>query len=697
VTKVITKLILPVFIVVSQGAFSDGILHAAQENDPNALRSHKSQDIEGQAAGQEEVTELEEYVITGTRTEKKLSDVPIRTELIKRGEIEACAARTLADAVDFTTGCRVENNCQNCNFSQLRLLGLEGPYSQILIDGQPTMSSLAAVYGIEHIPARAVERIEIVKGGGSALYGPGAVAGVVNVISRDPLETGAEFKTRYESIDGSPYWMANGVADVVSENRRTKFSVLGQVDRQDSYDRDGDGFTELGERDLESTWMRWKQSVGETGILSLDYNHTYEDRRGGNKLNLPEFMADIAESIQTTRDAGSVSWSDAISETFDYRVTGSFAYTDRESYYGAGMDPSAYGHTKNPMYVVDTQFNHYLGAHTVSWGGQFNFERLRDQQPAYDRFTNEQYCNVGGYLQDDWALSDTVSLVLGGRVDKNSELDEAVLSPRAALKWSPSEPFTMRASYAHGFRAPQVFDEDLHITQVGGEGQVIRNGSGLEEESSDSFALGAEWTPKVGPGHMLFETTPFYTKIGDSFFLDEQDNPATPDQEFVRVNRGGAEIYGAEFNVGYQLSENFEATVGYVLQESQFDDAEDDFGSKDYFRTPDDYGVFKLSWKNPDFVDVFLGAKYTGNMKVPHYAGFIAEDRLETSESFVTFDVSLSKTWTVLDNELTATLGVKNLTDEYQDDLDKGPDRDAGYVYGPRYPRTIYTSLQVKF
>jgi outer membrane receptor for ferrienterochelin and colicins len=645
----------------------------------------------------DEVTELDDVVVTGTRTEKKLSDVPVRTELVKRTEIEETASRTLADAVEFTCGVRVENDCQNCNFSQLRLLGLEGPYSQILIDGLPLMSSLAAVYGIEHIPARSIERIEIVKGGGSALYGPGAVAGVVNVISRDPLESGAEFDVLYESIDGEPSRTASGVADVVSEDGKTRISVTGQKDTRDGYDRDGDGFTELGERDMQSMGMRLRHFVGESSDLTFVYSHMYEDRRGGNNLGLPEFMADIAESIQSTRESGSLSWSSAINEDFDYRLTGAFANTDRDSYYGAGMDPNAYGSAKNPVYVLDSQFNHYFNTHTLTWGGQFTVEDLEDKQPAYNRFTDEEYSNGGMYVQDDWALTDTLSFIPGVRVDKHSEVDDVIMSPRVALKWSPKEALSVRTSYATGFRAPQVFDEDLHIAQVGGEGQVIRNAADLEEEKSQSYTLGAEWTPRVGPGYALAEVTGFYTTLDDAFFLDEQDNLATPDQELVRINRGGARVYGAEFNTGYQMGERFEVVVGYVHQDSQFDDPDDDFGSRSFFRTPDDYGVLKFTWKDPNMVDVFVGAKYTGDMLVPHYAGYIPADRLESSESFLTWDVSVSREFDVGKNKLTVLAGVKNLTDEYQGDLDRGPDRDAGYVYGPRFPRTIYASLKYLF
>src|SRR5687768_14810717 len=186
-----------------------------------------------------------EVVVTATRTNRRLSDVPVRTEVITQQAMRAVQARTLADAVEYTTGVQVESNCQNCNFSQIRLLGLAGPYTQILIDGQPIISSLAQVYGIEHIPARMLERIEVVKGGGSALYGPGSVGGVVNVISREAAASGGVVELRQETsgfgASGSGEVVsANGAMDLVSRDRQTLFTAFGQVDRVDPIDVDGD-------------------------------------------------------------------------------------------------------------------------------------------------------------------------------------------------------------------------------------------------------------------------------------------------------------------------------------------------------------------------------------------------------------------------------------------------------------------------
>src|SRR5690606_11359740 len=227
-----------------------------------------------------------EVVVTATRTNRRLSDVPVRTEVVTRAAMQKVQARTLADAVEYTTGVQVESNCQNCNFSQIRLLGLSGPYTQILIDGQPIISSLAQVYGIEHIPARMIERVEVVKGGGSALYGPGSVGGVVNVISREAARPGGAFELRAESSGGRGVYSGNGAIDLVSADRQTVFTAFGQAASVDAIDVDGDGFTEVSLRLLGAMGARFNRyAIGGRAKLTADVTRIDEHRRGGNALD----------------------------------------------------------------------------------------------------------------------------------------------------------------------------------------------------------------------------------------------------------------------------------------------------------------------------------------------------------------------------------------------------------------------------
>jgi outer membrane receptor for ferrienterochelin and colicins len=636
-------------------------------------------------------------VVTATRTSRRLEDAPVRTEIVTREQLEAQAPATLADAVEFMTGVRVENDCQNCNFSQLRLLGLEGPYTQILIDGQPTLSSLAQVYGIEQIPARMIDRIEVVKGGGSALYGPGSVGGVVNVLPREARRSGGSLEAEGEPGDRD-YSVAGGI-DLTSRSGRTALALFGQSVRVNPDDLDGDGFTEIARRNLAALGARAAhETLDGRGRLVLDLTRVREDRRGGDRLDLPPHEAEIAEAVDNRRHAATLTWRHTAGRAFDYRLTASAARTHRDSYYGAGGDPNAYGESASDLLVLDSQVNHYLGRHVVSWGTQYARDTLRDEQPAYGRFIDQAYGDLGLFAQDAWAFARGFEIVLGARYDRHDALAEGVLSPRAALVWGPSEDLDLRASVASGFRAPVVFDEDLHILAVGGTVSVVRNSPDLKAETSWNFMLGGEWRPTILGGRGLLEANAFYTPLDDLFFNAEQDEPGTPEMEFLKVNLGSAEVYGLELNAGWGRGSDIVIEGGIVFQRSRFGAPEPDFGSRDFFRTPERYGKLTVTARGPVGTRVFAGLRYTGPMWAPHYAGFVPENRLERTPSFVTLDLNVSRSFPV---GRRARVGVaflgRNLTDAYQEDLDQGPLRDAGYVYGPRFPRRLGVQASVEF
>lgn len=642
-----------------------------------------------------------EVVVTATRTESRLGETPVRTEVVGRDTIRQIGALTLADAVEFTTGVRVENNCQNCNFSQIRLLGLDGAYTQILTDGLATVSSLAQVYGVEHIPARMIERIEVVKGGASAVYGPGAVGGVINVIPHEPRVSGASVESRVGWMGGGPATSFNALADWVPENGGGFLSAYAQVDQVRGLDVDGDGFTEVGKRELEAFGIRFgRLLMGESGRLTVGLQRVTEDRRGGDQLDLPEHEVELAESASTRRTLVDVTFLRAVNSSFDYRLAASYAATDRDTYYGAGGDPNAYGESSGPMAVLDGQVNLHRGAHLVSVGVQASREEMRDSQPAYNRFTDETYTNVGVFLQDQWVPMPGLDVVAGVRVDRHSALDETVASPRLAVRYSPRPELAWRTAVSTGFRAPQLFDEDLHITQVGGEGQVIRNSPDLTRESSRNVLSGLEWTPVTARGTGLFEVNLFHTALRDLFYVIEDDDPFTPEVEFTRVNLGAASVYGVELNAGWSTGP-WTVQAGWVEQRGRFREPEPDFGSRDFHRTPDQYGVLLVSARPLPRWQVMAAARYTGPMLVPHYEGFIDEDRLETSPSFLTLDFSLSREVRLGPGrgapKIEVTAGVKNLTNAYQKDFDQGPDRDAGYIYGPRFPRTVHVGTLLRF
>ena len=642
---------------------------------------------------------LNPLVVTGTRSERLLSEVPVRTEVIERDAMRKNQSRTVADAIEWENGVRVENDCQNCNFQQVRLLGLPGNFTQILADGRPSLSSLASVYGVEQLPIALVDRIESVTGGGSALYGPGAIAGVINVIPRMPTETGGYGKYEYSTMGGEPNHFLEGGLDFVSKDASRGMSFFTQSSNISPIDLDSDGFTEVAMREVWSGGMRAFLKPTSDSKLTFDYLYLNESRRGGDRLDLPVTQALIAEAIDSELHVGGLRWEQTVNDRFEYELNLSGTYTQRDTYYGSGMDPNAFGNSESPVVYLDLTGSYKISDDLrTTFGVQYQYENLKDTQPAYGRFTDQTVNNTGVFGQLEWDLAKQWSVIGGARVDSNSLVDHPVFSPRVAVKYNPLDELAIRGSYSSGFRAPQVFDEDLHVTQAGGVAQVIRNDAGLVEETSNSFALSAEWksADPIRKQPFVLEGNLFFTRLNGTFDLLETDDVATPEQEFTRVNASDASVYGVELNLGYFITDELRLDLGLVEQRSRFDNPSGDFESRNFDRTPERYGVAGVTWDSA-WCEVFVGAKYTGPMEVPHFAGFIANDVLEKSPSMVTWDVAVSRIFDVHGSEIEVSAGLKNIFNNFQDDLDQGPDRDSAYVYGPRFPRQFQIAVKYNF
>jgi len=644
---------------------------------------------------------LEEVVVTGTATPKLYREAPVKTAVATKKTIEKKGAQNLADSLELFTGVRVENNCQNCNFTQVRLNGMEGKYTQILLNGLPVFSALAGVYGLEQIPAEMVEKIEVVKGGGSALYGGSAVAGVVNVMLKEPVHSGTVLSLQQGVIyQDTPDTLFNIHNDYVSKDLNSRASSFARYQRRDPMDYNDDGFSDMGELTSLAIGTNFSHFFPKiNGKLNLNADVIYEDRRGGNLFDFPPHFADIAEAIRTHRIDAGIGWEQVFGKTAVLKLNQAFSYTKRNSYYGADQDPNAYGLTKNPVHYVDLTYNHIaFKRHDLLAGVSFRSDKLQDSAPAYDRYIDDIYTNWGFFVQDEMTVAKNVlNLLAGIRIDKHSEIGTVIPSPRLSLIFKGIKNLALRATYSTGFRAPQIFDEDLHITQTGGEGMLIVNSGDLKEERSNGFSAGLDFGRQSNGRVFSFSLGGFYTRLTDTFTLREiasTDNARV----FERFNGAGAKVYGLEVEAGLIIAGVLDLSTGWTFQRSRYDEPEPDFDSEDFFRTPEVYGFVRLDWELTRTIDIIADCSYTGSMKVPHYAGAIEADRLETSDPFFVIDLSVTKEIGFINgSRMTLTLTVLNVLDEYQQDLDRGMYRDAGYVYGPRLPRTFRIGLKYRF
>ncbi|MCP4152365.1 MAG: TonB-dependent receptor, partial [bacterium] len=380
------------------------------------------------------------------------------------------------------------------------------------------------------------------------------------------------------------------------------------------------------------------------------------------------------------------------------KFNASLSYTKRKSYYGAQQDPNAYGETWNPVFSGNIVYNNFsVKNHSFVGGLSYKSDSLNDKAPAYNRVIDVVYSDLGLFIQDEIDLfKGSTSLLVGVRGDKHSEISSMIVSPRASIIYKGFNDLTLRATFSTGFRAPQVFDEDLHITMVGGDARLIRNRDGLKEEKSRSFTVGIDYGKQTM--NRLFQVSlgGFYNQINNVFTLGKAEILSNA-HIFERFNGASARVYGVEVEAGFKFAGKFEVFSGWTFQTSKLDDPDPDFGSTKLFRSPDIYGSLRLEYNVPKLATLRTELKYTGSMNVPHYRGYISEDKLETSKAFVVMDFSASKRIDFGKGGVTVVASIVNVFDRFQEDLDRGAFRDAGYIYGPRLPRTFRIGLKYDF
>lgn len=648
-------------------------------------------------------------VVTGTSTQSLYEESTVKTEVITKALIEKTKASNLAEALSFQTGVRVENNCQNCNFTQVRIMGFEGKYSQILIDGEPSVSSLAGVYALEHFPDEMIDQIEVVKGGGSALYGAGAIAGTINIRTKRPAYNSNKITYRAESISGTLDHKLGAVAEMVNESSTTGAFIYGSSRHRNPYDHNEDGFSELGMLNNESLGFNFFHQPVERGELKVNVHRIYEDRRGGNDFDLPKHEADITESVTHTRYGGILNWEHLISSDFNYGAHYAFSYLERDSYYGGLADDTDearlealnyYGFTKNMSQSAGSHINYYMDNHQLTAGIEFHTDYLEDHSVANDAYKiDDTHSELGFYLQDEASfLEDHLTVVAGARIDKSSELDNPVINPRVNVKYEAAESVNIRASFSTGFRAPVVFDEDLHIEALGGAQRVVRNSDNLKEESSVSFTLGAEYQSFINDDMaLLLGATIFRTDLYDAFTIVKTGSEGNLEL-WERINTDGAFVQGVEFDLGFRPSNFIEFRSGWTFKMNEYNSEQEIFDgqfSKNFVRTPDVFGYFRTGADASKSLSIFGALKYTGKMTVPDEAKEII---VETEQTFWEIDLGIDWQPALLQNiGGKLSFGVKNLTNAYQEDLQTGVDRDPAYLYGPQLPRRIYASFSTSF
>ncbi len=702
-------------------------------------KAQTSQEIDFEL--QEESISLNDVVVSANRNETNRMMAPSLVSVLDMKMLENTNSKNLAQALNFQPGLRVEDNCQNCGFSQVRINGLEGPYSQILIDSRPIYGALTGVYGLEQIPSNMIDRVEVIRGGGSALFGSSAIGGVINVITKEPVRNSGDIAHTLSSVNGKA--LENNTmfnASILTDNRRAGLMLYGQNRDRQGYDHDGDGFTEMPLLKNRSFGFRSFLKTGLYSKLSVEYHNMHEFRRGGDSLRQQPFRAKIAEQLEHYINGGGINYvqnSTDLKNRLNLYV--SMQHTLRKSYYGGGepveslpgIDKTDAESIKRHNSLIDN-LNARLGSFGRSTelvyhaGGQYTrtIDRLLfmpAELTAGAEYLNNTLTDVSGYrvndvnqitntasafLQNEWK-NNRWSILLGGRFDKHSLVKSAIFSPRANIRYNPNGKTNFRLSYSEGFRAPQYFDEDLHVDIAGGEHIVRVLSKELKEERSRSVSGSIDFYHSVGNLEFNTLVEGFFTHLRNKF--TEIDDPGTAGQKLV-VNAKGenAKVYGVNIEGRAAAGRSFDLQLGVTLQRSLFDEAQQPLEGtgeyREFMRTPDSYGYFVAAWKPSGRFAATLSGNYTGRMYVPHAKGdgdpakdrFAQVNKIERVGAFFEMHTKLSYDIPFLEySTLQINAGVQNIFNAYQKDFDTGAGRASDYIYGPSAPRSFFVGMKI--
>ncbi len=620
---------------------------------------------------------IDPIVVTGTMSAMRVSESPVKVDVVSAALLQRNATTNLMESLGHINGLYTQVDCGVCYTNNIRINGMEGPYTGVLIDGMPIMGALASVYGLNGVDPALVERIEILKGPQSTLYGTEAMGGVINIITKDP---------RF-----SPAWSLDlSQSDVGQTTGRIAASptiggleslVSGSVYRSGSFiDDNGDGFSDLTLDTRVSLFGKTNLYRDGREALSIAVKGYYEDRLAG-----PEgFTFDdrgssslYGESIRTSRVELLARGGLPVE---NLRAESSYSFHEQDSFYG----DTGYFATQQIGFgqVVWDPARNGLSDWLV--GATLRLDSYDDDTPATP--TTDVRVIPGVFVENSIIPIRDVTLLAGARLD-HQERHGAILSPRVALKWRAADQTTFRANYGTGFRVVQLFTED-HAAVTGAREVVVDD---LEPERSRSFTFNANQIIEFGTNPMMIDLDLFHTRFSNKIIPDYDVDP----DQIVYANLDG---FAVTRGVSLALNQNFGTTpfaytLGFTLQDVFVEEAgvpEDEFFAADY------QGVWSASW-------TFAGrvtADYTGNligpMRLPEFdAPF---QRPTRNDPYTVHNVQASVA-DVAGFDL--YLGVKNLFDFTQGSplVDPanpfGENFDTSYVFGPILGRQLVLGLRV--
>lgn len=626
------------YIVLLFGAFS---IHLFGQIDEDFVEFDSVDDIEFEGA-----------VITGTMKEVSRLDSPVPVEVITSKLFQKNPSPSLFDAIGMVNGVRPQINCNVCNTGDIQINGMQGPYTMILIDGMPIVSALSTVYGLNGIPNSMVERIEVVKGPASSLYGSEAMGGIINIITKD-VEKAPQFSADFFTTSWLEY----------NTDFSTKFKVgkassllgINYFQYKNKVDNNDDNFTDLTLQDRISIFNKWNFNRKENRKAGIGLRYVYEDRWGGelefDKRTDRGSDEVYGESVFTSRFEAVGNYQLPLKERIYTQF--SYNYHDQDSWYG----DTPYKANQQVLFG-QIYWDKSFGKHHILAGASLRYTLYDDNTPATasaDGNENEPSKTIlpGIFIQDEIQFNPENTLLLGYRYDYD-ENHGSIHSPRLAYKWNSfNKRHTLRGSFGTGFRVVNLFTED-HAALTGSREVIIKEQ--LKPEKSYNANLNYVGRFNTDFMNLDFDLTGFY-----SYFTNKilGDYDVDPNQIVYQNLKGHAISQGISLNLNFSFGFPLRFSTGITYmdvfrKEKNEENTEEKI--EEWF-APKWSGIFVATYTLPKNFTLDITGNWNGPMRLPIHP---KDYRPEYSPWFCIANVQISKKF---NNGIELYGGIKNLFD----------------------------------
>lgn len=547
---------------------------------------------------------LNDVVVTGTLKAVNRKESPVPVEVFTSTFFKKNPAPHVYEALQNINGVRPQLNCNVCNTGDIRINGLAGPYTMVLIDGMPIVSSLSTVYGLFGIPNALIERVELVKGPASSLYGSEAVGGLINIITK---------KTQNATVLSSDVfttsWGESNIDVGFKLNASKKATVLTGINYfnfQQLIDNNNDNFTDMTLQKRISVFQKWNFERKNGRVFSIAARYMYEDRWGGDLRWEQKFRGGdsiYGESIFTKR----------------WEVLGNYQLPTKEKLmlsfsYNNHHQNSVYGQTfylaNQEIAFAQLTWDKKIKQHDILMGTALRYTFYDDNTPATANASTtknqpQRTYLPGIFLQDEITFNKAHKLLLGFRYDYNNYHGN-IFTPRVAYKWTINDKNIVRLNAGTGFRVVNLFTED-HAALTGARNVEIKN----ELKPEQSYNINLNYLKKIynGNGNVItFDASAFYTYFNNRIIADYDANP----NKIIYDNLNGfAQSKGITLNADASFASGLKLNLGATLMENTLTE---NGITEQQILTEKFTGTWSISY---DIKKINLAIDYTGNVYSP--------------------------------------------------------------------------------